>query len=402
MQEFITAFPEQWRQVIGVLMSPIAWIPRTHDVLIDFFLQSPSVWVAAVKYVLFLFPAALGLAAIWCTQLSIYTIPFRSGRLLFVSALLLTWWDAARAVWLYWMGLVRLVTVVAGWLIVLAGFVMRTVIHAVRHLISMPFLMNGRLSERYFQPGVPWIAFGGLLLWSCLEAVVLVHVLFPPITEILTDLAETQAFMPFVGPIFFVSLFILILGSFACAQRLADALRTREPKLVGQMLGVELSVAFFEIMFLYREVVVTFTPWFAERPAMIIATAAGGWIGVRALTWFLFGQYGTATLLAFISRRPIATPESRAAFSAASVAAPAWWEGPLRDYKNEIEWLHAKSERLLEYLALPVLHVAAAAVNFGTVLIASRPVFQLPFKHLEEIPETRAILTGLHLQPRKP
>ena len=401
MQEFITAFPEQWRQVIGMLMSPIAWIPRTHEILMDFFLESPSAWVAAAKYVLLLFPAALGLAAIWCTQLSIYTLPFRSARLQFASALLLTWWDAARAVWLYWMGLVRLGTVMIGWLIVLAGFVVRTVIHAVRHLISMPFLMNGRLSERYFQPGVPWIAFVGLLLWSFLEAAVLAHVLFPPITEILTDLAETQAFIHVVGPTLFVSLFILICGSFACAQRLADAFRSREGKLIGQMVGVELSVAFFEIMFLYREMVVTFTPWFAERPAMIIATAAGGWIGVRALTWFLFGQYGTATLLAFISRRPLAALESRSV-SSSSAAVPAWWEAPLRDFKNEIEWLYAKSDRLLEYLALPVLHVAAAAVNFGTVLIASRPVFALPFKNLEEIPETRTILTGLHLQPRKP
>jgi hypothetical protein len=401
MQEFITAFPEQWRQVIGWLMSPIAWIPRTHDVLMDFFLYSPSVWVATAKYLLLLFPAALGLAAIWCTQLSIYTIPFRSGRLQFVSALLLTWWDAARAVWLYWMGLVRLVAVVAGWLVLLAAFVVQIVIHAVRHLISMPFLMNGRLAERYFQPGVPWIAFVGLLLWSFLEAAVLAHVLFPPISEILTDLAETQAATPFVGPALFGLLFILVLGSFACAQRLADALRSRELKFVGQMIGIELAVAFFEIMFLYREMVVTFTPWFAERPAMIIATAAGGWIGVRVLTWFLFGQYGTATLLAFISRRPLALGAARNAAST-SIDLPAWWEPPLRDFKNEIEWLHAKSDQLLEYLSLPVLHVAAAAVNFGTVLIASRPVFQLPFKHLEEIPETRTILTGLHLLPRKP
>jgi hypothetical protein len=265
----------------------------------------------------------------------------------------------------------------------------------------MPFLMSGRLSERYFQPGVPWIAFVGLLLWSFLEAAVFAHVLFPPITEILTDLAETQAAAQFVGPTLFVFVFMLILGSFACAQALVDALRTRQLKYVGQMLGIEVFVAFFEVMFLYREMVVTFTPWFAERPAMIIATAAGGWIGVRALTWFLFGQYGTTTLLAFISRRPLATVAARSAAST-SMPVPAWWEAPLRDFKNEIEWLHAKSDRLLEYLALPVLHVAAAAVNFGTVLIASRPVFQLPFKHLEEIPETRTILTGLHLQPRKP
>jgi hypothetical protein len=401
MQEFITAFPEQWRHVIVLLMSPIAWIPRTHDVLIDFFLNSPSVWVAAGKYVLLLFPAVLGLAAIWCTQLSIYTIAFRSGRLQFVSALLLTWWDAARAVWLYWMGLVRLVAVIVGSVAVLGGFALRTVVHAVRHLAMMPFLVSGRTAERYFQPGVPWIAFVALLLWSFLEAAVFTHVLFPPITEILTDLAETQAAARFVGPTLFVFVFLLILGSFACAQALADAVRTRQLRFIGQMLAIEIFVAFFEVMFLYREMVVTFTPWFAEHPAMTIAAAAGGWIGVRALTWFLFGQYGTTPLIAFISRRPLTPPEGRG-FPSTTGATPNWWDAPLRDFKGEIEWLHAKSDRLLEYLALPVLHVVAAAVNFGMVLIASRPVFQLPFKHLEEIPETRTILTGLHLQPRKP
>ena len=56
---------------------------------------------------------------------------------------------------------------------------------------------------------------------------------------------------------------------------------------------------------------------------------------------------------------------------------------------------------MLEYLALPVLHVAAAAVNFAMIFIASRQVFDLPFKGLDEIPESRSILSGLHLQARK-
>ena len=35
------------------------------------------------------------------------------------------------------------------------------------------------------------------------------------------------------------------------------------------------------------------------------------------------------------------------------------------------------------------------------MLVAGKPVFSLPFKHLDEIPESRSILAGLHLQPRK-
>jgi hypothetical protein len=401
MQEFMTALPEQWRQIIGLLLSPITWIPRTHDVLLEFFFHSSSAWTAAAKYVLLLFPAVLGLAGIWCTQLSIYTVPFRSARLQFVSALLLTWWDAARAVWLYWMGLIRLVAVLVGWLVVFVAFIGRTIIHAMRHLLTLPFLVTGRIGTRYFEPGVPWLAFLALLLWSVLEAVVFAHLLFPPITEIFTDLAETQAAVPYVGPGLFVFVFALILGSFACAQALADAVRSRQLKFLGQMLAIALFVAFFETMFLYRELVLALMPWLAERPAIVIGAAAAGWMGVRASTWFLFGQYGTSSLVAFIARRPLVSPEARGV-SVASAAFPAWWEAPLRDGKNELEWLHQKSDRLLEYLALPALHVIAAAVNFGTVLIATRPVFQLPFKHLEEIPETRTILTGLHLQPRKP
>jgi hypothetical protein len=402
MQDFIMAFPEHWRQTIEWLMSPIAWIPRTHDVLFEFFLQSPSVWLAAAKYVLLLFPAVLGLAAIWCTQLSLYTLPFRSGRLQFASALLLTWWDAARAVWLYWMGLVRLVAVLGGWVVVLGGFMVRMAVHAVRHLVAMPFTLSGRMSERYFQPGVPWIATVALVFWCLIEAALLSLVLYAPVTEIFIDLSETQTLARFMGPILFAVIFPLVLGSFACAQALAEAVRTRQAKYLGQMLGVQLFVAFFEVMFLYRELVVAFTPWLVERPALTIAAAAGGWLGVRGLTWFLFGQYGTAPLTAFIWRRPLTPVETRAYPTPAPSASEGdWWDAPLRDFKSEVEWLYAKGDLLLEYLALPVLHVVAAAVNFGMVLVASRPVFQLPFKHLEEIPETRTILTSLHPQPRK-
>ncbi|HZR46620.1 MAG TPA: hypothetical protein VFA47_07945, partial [Candidatus Manganitrophaceae bacterium] len=80
-EQMIDMVPEQWQEVVSILLAPIQWIPEMHWWLFDFFSDSPSKWIAAAKFVFLLFPALLWVAAIWCTQLSIYTVPFRSGRL---------------------------------------------------------------------------------------------------------------------------------------------------------------------------------------------------------------------------------------------------------------------------------------------------------------------------------
>ena len=40
---------------------------------------------------------------------------------------------------------------------------------------------------------------------------------------------------------------------------------------------------------------------------------------------------------------------------------------------------------MFELLSLPVLQLLAAAINFAVVGIKSRPMFALPFKHLEDV-----------------
>jgi hypothetical protein len=290
--------------------------------------------------------------------------------------------------------------VACGWIIVFLGFVFRLCIEAVRRMAMMPFTTRGRVAQRYFQPGVPWVAFVALLLWCVLEGSVFTHVLFPMVADVLTRLAETPEPARLTGPVLFVFLLLLVMGSFACVQALVDAVRARQFKYIGQMVAIELFVAFFEVMFLYREIVATLIPSIADQRAGTIVVATCAWLGVRGMTWFLFGQYGTAPLMALMSRRPM-MPREAMPPTAAATDAPPWWEGPMHDFRRETEWLHAASDRLLEYFALPALHVAAAAVNFAMVLVASRPVFNLPFKGLDEIPESRTILSGLHLQPRK-
>src|SRR2546428_9503678 len=142
------------------------------------------------------------------------------------------------------MGLVRCVGVALGWVVVFAGFLVRLLIEAVRQVAMMPFAVSGRMTQRYFQPGVPWIAFVVLLLWCVLEAAVFTHVLFPAVTDVLSRLAETPEPARVTGPVLFVFLLLLVMGSFACAQALVDAARTRQGKYIGQMIAVEIFVAF--------------------------------------------------------------------------------------------------------------------------------------------------------------
>jgi hypothetical protein len=126
--------------------------------------------------------------------------------------------------------------------------------------------------------------------------------------------------------------------------------------------------------------------------------AAFGWAGIRGMTWFLFGQFGTPPLLAVISRQAMAMAEDR---PAPTTHEPVWWRQPLADFKREVGWLHEKGDQLLEYLGLPAMHLLASALNFGMVLVTARPVFSLPFKSLKEVTDTREVLAGLmHLQPR--
>ena len=407
IDRLIAAFPEAWRGVAELAAAPIAWLPRLQQILIGFFLDSASGWAVAAKCALLLFPVLLGVAAAWCTGLAVYTLPFRSGRIHFISTLLMAWWDAARAVWMFWVGMIRVGAVLVGWLVTLAHLAVKLVFGAARQLVTLPMAVTGRMTDHYFRPGVPWLAFVMLLFWCALEATIFTFTLMPTLSQVLADLAGSDQVPKATGALLWLFLLFLIMGSFACVQALVDAVKKREVKFIVQIVLVELFVMFFEVMFLYREMVDAITPWIVQQtgekfhPGLVftLGVATFGWVGIRDMRWFLFGQYGTPPLLAVISRQPMETPEGR---PVKVTSEPAWWREPLADLKREIGWLHEKSDELLEYLGLPVLHLFAAALNFGMVLATARPVFNLPFKSLKEMMEAREALTAtMHLQPRR-
>jgi hypothetical protein len=403
-----TLIPDPWQQLFEVLLMPLSWIPDMQQTLLSFVLISASGWTAAAYFLFLLFPVLLWLSAVWCTQLSLYTLPFRSGRVDLVKLILLAWWDAALAVWMYWTGLGRFVAVIAGWIFTLARLALRLVAETIRQVVMLPFTMTGRMTQSYFQPGVPWIAFLLLVFWCLLEATIFTYTLLPTVTEVLAGIVGAEA-SPSTTTGLFIFLLLLIMGSFACLQTFADAIKHREYKFLAQMIVIEVFVMTFEVMFLYRELVDAITPWIAQQtgerfqPGLVftLTLATFGWVGVRGMTWFLFGQYGTPPLLAFISRQPLVKPEAEGAAPALAAQKPAWWHAPVEDFKREVGWLHEKGDELMEYLMLPVLHVAGAALNFAMILVASRPVFGIPFKSLKEVLEARELLPAMRWQPKK-
>jgi len=407
-QQISDVSTEQWQEILRILLVPLVWILPLQKSILNFFLHSSSVWAAIGKYLFLFFPVLLLLGAVWCTQLSIYTLPFRSRRVNFVSTLLLAWWDAARAVWLFWVGLFRLVIVVLGWIFSVLRLAVKFVVVALKNILAAPFAMTGRMTKSFFRPGVPWIAFLILVFWCMLESGIFTFVLMPTISEVLMDIVGTEQVSPFTMPLLYVFLLILIMGSFAALQALAEAIRTKKVKLIVQMVIIELIVMGFEVMFLYRELVDAITPWVVQQTGMrvgiffTLSVASFGWIAIRGMTWFLFAQYGTPPLLALISRRPVEQAAGGAREAAPEAAELSrWWQTPLQDFKNEIDWLHRKFNELLEFLTLPILQVLAAILNFCMILLTARPVFNLPFKALKDVMDTREILFKRHLAPEK-
>src|SRR5207247_10329048 len=104
LDSLIDTLPDSWHDVAEMASLPIAWIPKLQHTLVPFFFESASPWAAAAKSVFILFPLLLALAGIWCTQLSIYPLPFRPSRPRLGALLLLVRWSAGRVVLLYWVG----------------------------------------------------------------------------------------------------------------------------------------------------------------------------------------------------------------------------------------------------------------------------------------------------------
>src|SRR3989440_12822124 len=104
-----TAQTEQWSWILqtvwGWVWGGLSWIVDWQGQGFRVAATGTTFWEAFGKALLLFFPAVGLVAGVLGTMVSLYTIPFRSGRGRFLGALLLSWWGAGRLAWVCLFGL---------------------------------------------------------------------------------------------------------------------------------------------------------------------------------------------------------------------------------------------------------------------------------------------------------
>jgi hypothetical protein len=383
-------FPAQWQGGILLLLAPLRLLAEWQPTIIMAVIGGHPA-ARLFMWVALLVPVLLLAAGMWCTALSLYTIPFRSGRGTFLTALLMQWWDAGRVIWLFWTGMLRVGVALVGWIIGSVRFGLLMIKNILLAIVRSPLTMLDGASRSYFQPGVPWLAFMVLTVWCAIESTVFTFTLQPTLVEVFGSLTGFDPNPRIMAPLLWMFLFLLVAGSFACVQVVTDAIKAKKVGTIVQMLLVESAVMFFEVVFLYRELIDAITPWIAQQSGdsvhlgigATLALASFGWLGVRGMSWFLFGRFGTPALLAVLSRQSI--EHEGTARPVAAAPQPEIWRAPIAALKAETAWFHEEAKRMFELLTLPVLQLLAAAINFAVIVVQSRPMFVLPFNSLEDV-----------------
>jgi hypothetical protein len=387
----VALFPAEWQGAMQVLLAPLQWNASWQGPVLRLAFSAASPALLALLIAGLLLPLLLMMAGSWATVTSLYTLPFRSGRGTFLTAMLLAWWDAARCVWLFWSGFARIAVALVGWVVGGLRFTLHLIKNVIVGALRSPLTLLDWTSRSYFKPGVPWLAFLVLVLWCAIEATIFTFTVRPMLTEVFAGITGVEPDPRVMAPLLWLFMLMMVAGSFACMQGLAEAIETRRVFTIVKMAVVEVVVMGVEVVFLYRELVDSVTPWLAQQSGgefhlgvgATLGFAACGWMGVRGMSWFLFGRYGTPALLAVLSRQTLKVEGDHR--EVPPPVQPDLWKAPIAALKAETEWFHAEARRMFELLSLPVLQLLAAAMNFFVVAVQSRPLFTLPFTSLDDV-----------------
>jgi hypothetical protein len=348
-----------------------------------------QLWLVVARRTLLALPAAAVIVACWASVLSILSIPIRSNRTEFITALFVTWWDLGKSILSFWGGLLRL----AAELLMAALAMARVVIVAawalVHDVVFMPFTFLRHLAGNVVRSPIPWIAVTLTLAWCAVETTIFTYVMSPVVIDTFSNITGETLRASFVRVPLFLFLFFVVMGSYAVLSTFVDAIRSRSMERIVGIAIIECVVLFVEVVFLYREFVDSLVPWFAQYSSNFelgmfwtLAISCFAWFGIRSLSWFLFAAHGTPTIMAVIQGRGVdLSHEMQPPKLRLLEVSESYW---LRT-RQESAWIKQRGEDLLAAFMLPPLQVVACAINFCTLCLLNKHLFSLPFENFEAI-----------------
>jgi hypothetical protein len=363
-------------------------------------------WLMAAKRVFLLLPTGAIVLCLWISILSVLTVIVRQKRVDFLKAFFVTWWDLFKCIFAFWGGFFKFLWVLAGALYGLIRVMVVGLWFVIQDILLAPFRIIRNVAKRVSAPGVPWIAVLLTFFWCLVEAVVFTFVMTPLVMDTLANLTGSELSEGVIRIPLFLFMLFLILGSYAVLSAWTKAIATRNVGAIIKITLVEGVAALVEVLFLYRELVDSLVPWFAQHTTGdfdlgIAGTLAIGflaWMGVRGMTWFLFASHGVPVLTAVIQGAGIKTPAAgeKAAVGEAFTYTTAFYY----HFKADADWVKEKSDELVGAFILPPLQVVSAVVNFFILLIANRHLFDLPFKGFREVMRSRELMEAKPLGPK--
>lgn len=361
----------------------------------------------SAKRLFLLLPAFALILGCWITIPALFTVIFRQNRKEFVISLFITWWDLGKAIVSFWGGIFTFLFYFVIALLELVKVIVLGLWSAIQMVVVMPFKLLGEASRRVVGSDVPWIAVFLTLFWVLVEATIFTYVTTPLVMDTLSNITGEQLSIVMIRVPLFTFLFFIVLGSYAVLSTFVDSVKEKK---ISQIIGIgviEIIVLFVEVVFLYREFVDALVPWFSLYAqdftigmTGILAVSTFMWFGIRSLSWFLFAEYGTPTIMSIIQGKGLKTSvrddaKTRKSVSDEKKKAFDFTSSIVETMKKDVQWVQEKGQVLVAAFMLPPLQVIAGAINFVTLLVSGTHLFDLPFDSLDDIKQSKVLIETL-------
>ena len=356
-------------------------------------------WIQSAKRVFLLLPVMAIILGCWTSIACLLTVVIRQNRREFLTSLIITWWDLGKSIVMFWGGIIKFALTFAVAILEFVKITLLALWSLVQEILFTPFRLLKGMSQNVLSSPVPWLAVFMTIFWCLVEATIFTYVMTPLVLDVFSNITGEQLQLNVVRVPLFTFLFFIVLGSYAVLSNLLDSVKQKNIQSIIGIGAIEAVVLFVEVLFLYREFVDSLVPWFAQYSESFelgifgtLAISCFVWFGIRSLTWFLFAAHGTPTILYLIQGKGVVVFRQNGSNTSRLVSISPEFVDRI---KYEMDWMRAKGEEVMADLMLPPLQIVAAALNFCTLLLNSKHLFELPFKSMSAVTDTRTLMKNI-------